>query len=115
MELMSKHLNRICCEVTLFNRQRWKIKNSFAELIIVDGAGKQKMIHKQALYDPEKRKLFFSQIKFLWFDGKIVTYRGCGEQPLRLTNKHFSKLVYRQKLLIDAEKAYQNLMKRELN
>lgn len=117
MELIPDHLVRICCEVTLFNRQRWKIKRKngrpSAERIIINYDGKRTMIHKQYLAKREKRNVFFSQIKLLWFDGKIVAYRGCAEQPLTISNKQFSRLINRQRLLIDAEKAYLKVEEKE--
>ncbi|MDC4248101.1 type III secretion system protein PrgR [Enterococcus faecium] len=113
MELTSGHLGLLCCEVTLFNRQRWKIHDQLAQRIIIDSSGKQIVLYTKSLMSYLARDLFFSQIKQLWFDGKLIAYRGCATQALLLSNNQYAKLVKRQRLLKDARISYENYLKKQ--
>ncbi|EOS7964848.1 type III secretion system protein PrgR [Enterococcus hirae] len=115
MELTSGHLGLLCCEVTLFNRQRWKVHDQLAQRIITDSSGKQIVLYTKSLMSYLARDLFFSQIKQIWFDGKLIAYRGCSTQTLSLSNHQYAKLVKRQRLLKDARIAYENYLKNKKN
>ncbi|EHA4027704.1 type III secretion system protein PrgR [Enterococcus faecalis] len=92
LELTPLHLERICCEVTLFNRQRWKNSQRKLSRIIVDDSGKKQVIVTRELGIDEEAELFFSQIKSIFLDGKIVACRGCPQQPLTTLREHYAKL-----------------------
>lgn len=98
MNLYENHLRWMCCEVTLFNRQRWKIHDQIAQRMSIDSSGKPIVLYTKSLTSYLARKLFFSQIKQIWFDGKLVAYRGCSTQALSLTNKQYAKLVKRKNI-----------------
>lgn len=92
LELTPLHLERICCEVTLFNRQRWKISQRKLNRIIVDDSGKKQVIVTRELGIDEEAELFFPQIKSIFLDGKIVACRGCLQQPLIILREHYAKI-----------------------
>lgn len=92
MELTPLHLERIGCEVTLFNRQRWRISQGKLKRIIVDDSGKNQVIVTRELGIDEEAELFFPQIKSIFFDGKIVACRGCPQQPLTILREHYAKI-----------------------
>ncbi|NBA38094.1 type III secretion system protein PrgR [Enterococcus hirae] len=92
LKLTPLHLERICCEVTLFNRQRWKISQRKLNRIIVDDSGKKQVIVTRELGIDEEAELFFPQIKSIFFDGKIVACRGCPQQPLIILREHYAKI-----------------------
>lgn len=107
------HLRHICCEVTLFNRQRWKLSNRIVRRIIVDSTGKSTVILTKKLATKQDFQLFFSQVKTIFFDGKIIANRGCSNQDLMVSNIVFSRMKRRQDLLIQARKAYKVFKKQE--
>ncbi|EME7093819.1 type III secretion system protein PrgR [Enterococcus faecium] len=92
MELTYLHLERIRCEVTLFNRQRWKVSQGELKRIIVDDSGKKQVIVTRELGIDEEAELFFPQIKSIFLDGKIVACRGCPQQPLTILREHYAKI-----------------------
>lgn len=92
MELTPLHLERICCEVTLFNRQRWRISQRKIQRIIEDVSGEQRVIVTRELGIDEEAELFFPQIKSIFFDGKIVACRGCPQQPLNILRENYAKI-----------------------
>ena len=92
MELTPLHLERIGCEVTLFNRQRWRISQGKLKRIIVDDSGKKQVIVTRDLGIDEEAEFFFPQIKSIFFDGKIVACRGCPQQPLTILREHYAKI-----------------------
>ncbi|EPN9367454.1 type III secretion system protein PrgR [Enterococcus hirae] len=92
MELTYSHLEKISCEVTLFNRQRWRISQRKIQRIIVDESGEKKVIVKRELGIDEDAELFFTQIKSIFLDGKIVACRGCPQQPLNILRENYAKL-----------------------
>ncbi|MDC4247616.1 type III secretion system protein PrgR [Enterococcus faecium] len=92
MELMYSHLERISCEVTLFNRQRWRISQRKIQRIIVDESGEKQVIVTRELGIDEDAELFFTQIKSIFLDGKIVACRGCPQQPLNILREDYAKL-----------------------
>lgn len=92
MELTPLHLERIRCEVTLFNRQRWKLSRGKLHRIIVDDLGKKRVIVTRELGIDEEAELFFPQIKSIFLDGKIVACRGCPQQPLKILREHYAKI-----------------------
>ncbi|OTN92898.1 hypothetical protein [Enterococcus faecium] len=92
MELTSLHLERICCEVTLFNRQRWRISQQKIQRIIEDFSGEKQVIVTRKLGIDQEADLFFTQIKSVFLDGKIVAYRGCPWQPLVVSQTDYAKL-----------------------
>ena len=92
MELTPLHLERIGCEVTLFNRQRWRSSQGKLKRIIVDDSGKKQVIVTRELGIDEEAELFFPQIKSIFFDGKIVACRGCPQQPLTILREHYAKI-----------------------
>lgn len=92
MELTPLHLERIGCEVTLFNRQRWRISQGKLKRIIVDDSGKNQVIVTRELGIDEEAELFFPQIKSIFLDGKIVACRGCPQQPLTILREHYAKI-----------------------
>ncbi|MEX1446281.1 type III secretion system protein PrgR [Enterococcus sp. C76] len=95
MELTHLHLERICCEVTLFNRQRWRISQQKVQRIIVDSSGNKQVIVTRELGIDEDVELFFTQIKSIFLDGKIVACRGCSQQPLKILRENYAKLKQR--------------------
>lgn len=92
MELTPLHLERICCEVTLFNRQRWRVSQGKLKRIIVDESGKKQVIVTRELGIDEEAELFFPQIKSIFFDGQIVACRGCPQQPLTILREYYVKV-----------------------
>ncbi|WP_165038205.1 type III secretion system protein PrgR [Enterococcus sp. ZJ1622] len=92
MELTHLHLERICCEVTLFSRQRWRISQQKIQRIIVDDSGKQQEIVTRELGVDEDAELFFTQIKSIFRDGKIVACRGCPQHPLKILRENYAKI-----------------------
>ncbi|EGO9444916.1 type III secretion system protein PrgR [Enterococcus faecium] len=92
MELTYLHLERICCEVTLFNRQRWRVSQGKLKRIIVDESGKKQVIVTRELGIDEEAELFFPQIKSIFFDGQIVACRGCPQQPLTILREYYAKV-----------------------
>ncbi|HFD0846103.1 TPA: type III secretion system protein PrgR [Enterococcus hirae] len=92
MELTHLHLERISCEVTLFNRQRWRISQQKVQRIIVDESGKKQVIVTRELGSDEEAELFFPQIKSIFLDGKIVACRGCPQQPLKILRENYAKI-----------------------
>ncbi|EMF0420798.1 type III secretion system protein PrgR [Enterococcus hirae] len=92
MELTYSHLERISCEVTLFNRQRWRISQRKIQRIIVDESGEKQVIVTRELGIDEDAELFFTQIKSIFLDGKIVACRGCPQQPLNILRENYAKL-----------------------
>ncbi|WP_165006560.1 MULTISPECIES: type III secretion system protein PrgR [unclassified Enterococcus] len=92
MELTPLYLERICCEVTLFNRQRWRVSQRKLQRIIVDNSGKKQVIVTRELGINEDAELFFTQIKSIFLNGKIVAYRGCPQQPLMILREHYARI-----------------------
>lgn len=92
MELTYSHLERIGCEVTLFNRQRWRISQRKIQRVIVDELGEKQVIVTRELGIDEDAELFFTQIKSIFLNGKIVAYRGCPQQPLNILRENYAKL-----------------------
>ena len=92
MELTYLHLERICCEVNLFNRQRWRISHRMIQRIVVDNSGKKQVIVTRELGIDEDVELFFTQIKSIFLDGKIVAWRGCPQQPLKILRENYAKI-----------------------
>ncbi|EMF0421446.1 type III secretion system protein PrgR [Enterococcus hirae] len=92
MELTYSHLEKISCEVTLFNRQRWRISQRKIQRIIVDESGEKQVIVTRELGIDEDAELFFTQIKSIFLDGKIVACRGCPQQPLNILRENYAKL-----------------------
>ncbi|MGM0229028.1 hypothetical protein IGJ28_001090 [Enterococcus sp. AZ091] len=92
MKLTPLHLERICCEVNLFNRQRWRISQRKIQRIIEDVSGEKRVIVIRELGIDEEAELFFSQIKSIFLDGKIVACRGCPQQPLTILREQYARL-----------------------
>lgn len=92
MELTYLHLERICCEVTLFNHQRWRISQQTLQRIIVDDSGKKQGIVTRKLGIDEEPELFFTQIKSIFFNGKIVAWRSNPYDSLRISQKDYGKI-----------------------
>lgn len=113
MKMNPNHLRHICCEVTLFNRQRWKLSNRIVRRIIVDSMGKSTVILSKKLATKQDFQLFFSQVKAIFLDGKMIANRGCSNHDLKVSNIVFSRMKRRQDLLIQARKAYKVFKKQE--
>ncbi|MFB8539151.1 type III secretion system protein PrgR [Enterococcus thailandicus] len=115
MELKPVDLKRITCEFVLFNRQHVKYSNQIVKRIVVDYSGKVTVINTKEIANYHELKQFFDQIKSIYMDGKLVTYRGCSDLPLVISNHDFAKLKNRKLLLVESEKSYRKLEKKELH
>lgn len=113
MKMNPNHLRYICCEVKLFNRQRWKLSNRIARRVIVDSTGKSTVVLTKKLATKQDFQLFFSQVKAIFFDGKVIANRGCSNQDLSVSNIIFARMKRRQDLLNQARKAYKAFKKQE--
>uniref|UniRef100_UPI00359C1789 type III secretion system protein PrgR n=1 Tax=Enterococcus faecalis TaxID=1351 RepID=UPI00359C1789 len=107
MKVKAKHLKVFCCEVTLFNRQRWQFfSDKTVRRMIVDSSGKKRAILTKTLIGKKEHEEFLAQIKSIYFNGKIVACRGCSQQSLILSNMEFAKMKKRFILLQQANKAF---------
>ncbi|WP_228088379.1 type III secretion system protein PrgR [Enterococcus faecalis] len=114
MKVKAEHLKVFCCEVTLFNRQRWQFfSDGTVRRMIIDFSGKQRAILIKKLRTRREREQFFLQIKSIYFNGKIIANRGCSKQNLMVSNIIFSRMKRRQDLLNQARKAYKAFKKQE--
>ncbi|MGC3426593.1 type III secretion system protein PrgR, partial [Enterococcus faecalis] len=84
IELKATDLNRITCQLTLFNRLRFKLYNGTTERIVYDFSGSNLLINPVSFETDQDMEHFFRQVKLIFFDGKVVGYRGCSELPLNL-------------------------------
>ncbi|HAP3021327.1 TPA: hypothetical protein ITS83_002346 [Enterococcus faecalis] len=71
------------------------------------------MVLTKKLATKQDFQLFFSQVKAIYFDGKIIANRGCSNQDLRVSNIIFARMKRRQDLLNQARKAYKAFKKQE--
>lgn len=115
MELKPKDLKQITCEFILFNRQHIKYSNRTIKRKITDFTGKEVILYAKKLTSEQEIALFFRQIKSIYVDGKVVACRGCPELPLIVSNRIFSKMKARQKLLKESMIRYRELQKEELS
>ncbi|PLA79783.1 type III secretion system protein PrgR [Enterococcus faecalis] len=105
MKVKAEHLKVFCCEVTLFNRQRWQFfSDQTVRRIIIDLSGKKRVILTKKLIGKKEHEAFLAQIKSIYFNGKIVACRGCSQQALILSNMEFAKMKKRFILLRKANK-----------
>lgn len=102
IELKATDLQRITCQLTLFNRQRYKLYNGTTERIVYDFSGRNLLINPVSFETEQDMEHFFRQVKLIYFDGKVVGYRGCSELSLKLECRAFQKMVKRQKMLLNA-------------
>ncbi|HCJ0921942.1 TPA: type III secretion system protein PrgR, partial [Enterococcus faecalis] len=91
IELKATDLHRITCQLTLFNRQRFKLYNGTTERIVYDFSGRNLLINPVSFETEQDMERFFRQVKLIYFDGKVVGYRGCSELPLKLECRAFQK------------------------
>ncbi|EHB5066548.1 hypothetical protein OIV74_000066 [Enterococcus faecalis] len=71
------------------------------------------MILSKKLATKQDFQLFFSQVKAIFLDGKMIANRGCSNHDLKVSNIVFSRMKRRQDLLIQARKAYKVFKKQE--
>ncbi|EMF0203138.1 hypothetical protein NXK88_002386 [Enterococcus hirae] len=71
------------------------------------------MVLTKKLATKQDIQLFYSQVKAIFFDGKIIANRGCSNQDLIVSNIVFARMKRRQDLLNQAHKAYKAFKKQE--
>ncbi|EGP4893468.1 type III secretion system protein PrgR [Enterococcus faecium] len=114
MILLPKHLRYICgCELTMFNRQRWRISTESMQRIIIDEFNRKQVISKKILRNSQEQEQFFNQIKTIWFDNKIVAFRSNSRIPLKISNMIFAKMNQKRKFLIQADACYRKYQREE--
>lgn len=113
LELQLQHLQEICCEVLLFNRQYWQIGKGKGKRMITYFDGSNKAIYFLDLRDRREAQQLFSQIKLIRFNRKIIGSRLQVGTPLEVQEYYFHRMKKREKLLFESEKAYQDYLKKE--
>lgn len=72
IELKATDLQRITCQLTLFNRQRFKLYNGTTERIVYDFSGRNLLINPVSFETDQDMEHFFRQVKLIYFDGKVI-------------------------------------------
>lgn len=112
--LKPSDIQKLCCQVTLFNRQQWKLEDGKAKRMAKDyDTGKEIAILTQDIRQTKQATQFCSQIKLIRFDGKIVAKRLSSGSTLEVNLMVFRRMQQRQKLLKEAEITYRQLQKKE--